>query len=245
MERTPSPTQAGARIRTLPKPSNATTRFGTRARNSRTLPTSLLDSDWRDQSETEDESDGTTSAEEMISSRERALVAKVRRRAKLFEESKARPAMGGLTVLERAPISGKSEAVYTQAMARFLELADSKCGKLVEDEEVDAGMVAFLNHRFSIGMPAHDGDVTMAGLMHFQPRFGKGGKGSIPRSWRALKGWRRRAPSRSRTAFPFLVWAGVTWDLCLRGYWSMGFIFCGASVRTAGRQSRLVSAAGT
>ena len=57
--------------------------------------------------------------------------------------------------------------------------------------------------------------------MHFQQQYSKAGSSSLPRSWRALKGWRRRAPSRSRIAFPLQVWAGLAGELCLCGHWSM------------------------
>ena len=168
------------------------------------------------------ESDGTTSEETKTSSRERALVAKSKRRHKLLDLSAAHPTFANLTLLERTPVQPNTEKSYEEAIARFLKFADESAGPLVEDEEVDDAMVQFMNRRFSHGLPAHDGEVTLAGLMHFQQRYSKAGTHSLPRSWRALKGWRRRAPSRSRVAFPFLVWAGVIWDLCLRGFWSMG-----------------------
>ena len=65
-------------------------------------------------------------------------------------------------------------------------------------------------------------EVCMAALTYFLPRFSKVGEAKLPRAWRALKGWRRRAPSRSRVAYPFQVWAAIIWMLCLGGHWGTG-----------------------
>ena len=105
-------------------------------------------------------------------------------------------------------------------MQEFLRWSDTNAGPLVEDAAVDDAIVRYMNAEFSAGKPAHDGEVLLAGMLHFQQRYKKAG--GLPRSWRALKGWRRSAPSRSRVAFPFCVWAGIIWDLCFRGLWIMG-----------------------
>ena len=46
-----------------------------------------------------------------------------------------------------------------------------------------------------------------------QPQFGKLGGQKLARSWRALKGWRQRAPTRSRRPLPRMIWSGVCWEM--------------------------------
>ena len=35
----------------------------------------------------------------------------------------------------------------------------------------------------------------------------------LARSWRVLKGWRKRAPTRSRRPVPRVIWSGVCWEM--------------------------------
>ena len=71
------------------------------------------------------------------------------------------------------------------------------------------------------GLQSSDGDKLLAGLLHFAPEWGKFGSRTIPRAWRALRGWRRRCPSRSRRPWPLEVWAAMAWKLAQAGQWQM------------------------
>jgi hypothetical protein len=131
------------------------------------------------------------------------------------------PTLAQLSFLERAPVQPATEQSYEDAMMEFLEFCNIDNRRLVGDAEVDAELVRYFNERFGAGMPAHHGEVCMAALMHFLPQYSKVGDSKLPRAWRALKGWRRRAPSRSRLAYPLQVWAAICWVLCLGGHWGM------------------------
>ena len=58
--------------------------------------------------------------------------------------------------------------------------------------------------------------------MAILPQFAKGGSLKMPRSPRALKGWRRRSPARSKKPWPWAVWAAVAVELCRMGKRSVG-----------------------
>ena len=88
--------------------------------------------------------------------------------------------------------------------------------------EVDAALVRYFNQEFLAGLPAGRGETTLAAVCHRFSEFGKFGDLHLPRSHRALKGWRRRAPARSRDPHAWPIWCLLIWDLCRRGFWRMG-----------------------
>ena len=135
--------------------------------------------------------------------------------------AEAHPTLAQLTFLERVPVQPATERSYEDAMAHFLEFCNVDKRRLVADAEVDSELVRYFNDRFAAGLPAHYGEVCLAALMHFLPQYSKIGDSRLPRAWRALKGWRRRAPSRSRLAYPLQVWAAMCWALALGGHWGM------------------------
>ena len=69
--------------------------------------------------------------------------------------------------------------------------------------------LTFFKICFFAGRQANDGEQTLAGLMHHFPEFGRCGARKLPRSWRALKGWRKLCPARSRKPQPWGLWCAV------------------------------------
>ena len=65
-------------------------------------------------------------------------------------------------------------------------------------QEVEDTVVRWANRLFLEGHHCSRGDRFAAAFLFYHPNFGKNGQHSIARLWRALKGWRRRAPQRSR-----------------------------------------------
>ena len=85
-------------------------------------------------------------------------------------------------------------------------------------EEEDQMLVELFNEKFKQGEGAHYGDYTLAALMDQRPEYGRQGCLKIPRSWRAMKGWRKLCPSRSRLAYPLAVWCGLSWRMVVHGH---------------------------
>ena len=221
--RTPSPQRPQKRLRTLAPPATAKRRFGSLARNpARANPNLTAETDFEYSEPGDASSDATTSSEPAQARRERLLQARSTRRRRLMAAAAAHPTMAQLSLLERVTVKSSTERSYEDAMTKLLEFCNLHDRRLVEDSEVDEEIVRYFNDLFGKGKPAHEGEVCMAALMHFVSRFSKMGEARLPRAWRALKGWRRRAPSRSRIAYPLPVWAGIIWALCLGGHWSMG-----------------------
>ena len=119
------------------------------------------------------------------------------------------PTLANLSSLQRVSASHATEAKYKTQVEQFLSFADEEKLTLVADDEVDAAIVQYLNTSYSQGRPVSDGGVLLAGLLFFQPQYGKLGRQKLARSWRALKGWRKRAPTRSTRPLPRMIWSGL------------------------------------
>ena len=50
----------------------------------------------------------------------------------------------------------------------------------------------------------------LGAVSHFLPRYCRQGDRGPPRSWRALQGWRKRCPGRSRTPEPLGIWCAMS-----------------------------------
>ena len=87
----------------------------------------------------------------------------------------------------------------------FLELCETDGKELKTPEEVDECMVRALTDMYFEGRDIGVGTKLVAGWMACFPRFGSAGDLKMPRSWGALKGWRRLAPPRSRVGAVLFV----------------------------------------
>ena len=171
-----------------------------------------------------DESDATTSDEELSAratersrlSKVRALAKKVTRRQMLMDSSDA----GHLTFLENSAV--KDSGRYYAAINEFLSWPSLLDVKLVEDAEVDAACTTWANEQYRLGKAANKGEVLLASIGHCFPEFSSFGSHKLPRFRRALKGWRRRTPARSRRPHVWSMWSMLAWHLFLHGHWLMG-----------------------
>ena len=170
---------------------------------------------WMDQ-----DSDATTSADEAPARSgtvSRQLRAKQTRREKMVSSVDTGP----LSFLEWSAIA--NPAPYEQVLKEWLRhAAQARHLRLVEDDEVDASLTHWANDSFLVGNGANKGEKLLASVMHQLPQFGKFGSRKLPRFHRALKGWRRRTPPRSRNPHSWPIWAMIIWEFCRAGEWLMG-----------------------
>ncbi len=152
-------------------------------------------------------SDATTSDDETAArgsqGKIRALAAKQKHRSKMMGATDA----GVLTFLELSAV--KDERKYKKEYCDFLDDATAHGERLVADIEVDDSAVRRCNDLYRTGFSANKGETMFAAICRFVPDFGKFGRRRLPRLQRALKGWRRRVPSRSRLCRCWAMWAAV------------------------------------
>ena len=66
------------------------------------------------------------------------------------------------------------------------------------DYALDEKLVRYLHLRFGKGFHVSRAEKLGAAFPNFHPQFVKNGNRRVPRFWRTLRGYRRRAPARSR-----------------------------------------------
>ena len=151
----------------------------------------------------------------------RTLAACGRRRGRVLAEWKLTAPSHMSTFLESVAIRKPTEISYRKEVCRFIRFCDQENVRLTGDAEVDGALVRHLHGLFLAGYGRDKPERLMAGLLHFAPEWGRFGYRHTPRAWRALKGYRLKAPGRSRKAYSLGLWAALAWDLARRGHWLM------------------------
>ena len=169
----------------------------------------------------ETDSDATSEDAEEGGRRVAALNRRSRRRVQAALQTAMERSFGRRELLEIITVGPKVERYYKLALEKFVAWADKDARALSSDAKIDEALTKYMTEMFLTGLQSSEGDKLLAGLLHFAPEWGKFGHRTIPRAWRALRGWRRRCPSRSRRPWPLEVWAALAWKLAQKGHWSM------------------------
>jgi hypothetical protein len=85
------------------------------------------------------------------------------------------------------------------------------------DEEVDKHVVDWMNAQYLAGVKPAAGSRLLAALMCLVPAFSKSGGRHIPRSLRALKGWKRLYPAKSKRPYGWPVWCALMISFIRKG----------------------------
>jgi len=160
------------------------------------------------------------------------------KRVQKFLERAENAKRRGTSLLEEQAITPATTAQYRDEVEQLKKDGGPDPAK---DSPVvlDAGIVQHFENLFFKGMQPARGMKLLGAVMHFWPQYGKLGGSHLPRAWRALKGWRRLAPGRSRVPEPLRLWCGMAVVMALLGFPWMG-VFCMLSVSTYLRPSSLL-----
>ena len=171
---------------------------------------------WEDE-ESDGTSNGSLESEPRVGGSVQRREASIQKRSKIrlrrLLESAEDCLSGGQMFLESravGPLSQKSYKIAVSLWKAHITRVGLPTG---DDEEIDAAVSDYFDHCFFLGLQPSAGERLLAGLMHYEPRFGRLGSSRLPRSWRSLKGWRRMVPPRSRKPLPWPVWAAIAWQL--------------------------------
>ena len=155
--------------------------------------------------------------------RSRVLENRTRRRRKVITTMLADgDVVPNMTYLEQVAVTVKTSRRYRKAIKDFLRWASHiPKGLLAEESELDAALVAYMDELFLGGLQPDLGEVLLAGVLWKMPEFGRYGQRKLARSWRALKGWRKKCPARSRRPHALALWSALAWEMCRMGAWIM------------------------
>ncbi|CAK0899857.1 unnamed protein product [Prorocentrum cordatum] len=165
------------------------------------------------------------------------------RRAKLYADAILAAQGEGVSLLETLAVTQATQVRYQRYLDRFYSRVGLSRRQILAkpDTEIDEVMCNYMTEHYLQGEQSNYGDQTVAAWVSANPDFGRVGGRKLPRTWRALKAWRRLTPGRRRKALALPVWCGLAWRLAQRGHLRLGiFLMIGVSIY--GRPSTLLAA---
>ncbi|CAK0867094.1 unnamed protein product [Prorocentrum cordatum] len=165
------------------------------------------------------------------------------RRAKLYADAILAAQGEGVSLLETLAVTQATQVRYQRYLDRFYSRVGLSRRQILAkpDTEIDELMCNYMTENYLQGEQSNYGDQTVAAWVSANPDFGRVGGRKLPRTWRALKAWRRLTPGRRRKALALPVWCGLAWRLAQRGHLRLGiFLMIGVSIY--GRPSTLLAA---
>ena len=109
---------------------------------------------------------------------------------------------------------------YKEAMEAFLKFCDRQVPVINVDDPptADIGLCAYGNDLYARGHHKSSFERAVAAFLFHLPEFGKSGRFGLPRTYRALRGFRLKCPGRSRKPHPLSFWQAFAVDLAERGH---------------------------
>ena len=173
-------------------------------------------------------------------SRQRVQCRRVKRRLDAYLDAAIEARQKGTTMLEDKAVTTRVARQYDEELKQFTQKASISSLAGLGEDELDSKLADYFERSFFEGNQPSQGGKLVAALMHRLPAYGKNGTRKIPRAWRALRGWKKLCPARSRKPEPLRLWAGIANAMALRGQYSMG-MFVLMSVTTYLRPSSLLA----
>ena len=165
------------------------------------------------------------------------------RRAKLYADAILAVQDSGVSLLETLVVTQATQNRYQRYLARYFSDVGLNTRQILQktDSEIDELMCSYFPNHYLQGEQSSFGDQTVAAWVNLNPGFGRVGGRKLPRTWRALKAWRRLTPGRRRKALALPVWCGLAWRLAARGHLRLA-IYLMVGVSTYARPSTLLAA---
>ena len=125
-------------------------------------------------------------------------------------------AAGALSYLEESKLTDRTKMRYITHGKRFLDWALWEALDFSTAAQLDILLVMFFVHLSLDGFDTTTGKTTVSALRHLLPNL-LGGKVLLPRSSRALEGWKVRTPPRMRLPIPRCAAAAIAGFLLHQG----------------------------
>ena len=129
----------------------------------------------------------------------------------------ALPTLHQLTYLEGRSVKPATYKDYHRRALAFVQWATAARQAWENYEQLDLCLVLFLDKLFFGGYTGDDASKLVAAVKFFYPDLGRWGAGALPRTSRALAGWGKVVPRRSRMPLPWVLLAAIIGVLLRRG----------------------------
>lgn len=137
---------------------------------------------------------------------------------KLKPGTKARG--GSMSMLEMSSVSDEQRNQYSFYLRKFKDWCKENALSWPLRKAQDETLADFFDVLYLDGKSSHEGEKTVAAMeYHFHYL-----KNKLPRSRRALRGWRKLVPQKSRIPLPKAVAYGIAMRMMARGLFNMGLM---------------------
>ena len=130
---------------------------------------------------------------------------KKREKALARKKKYAKQVRGEKTLLEHASIKEPARKDYYRKLEGFYAFVVKYELTIRSEESLDAALCEYAEHLFLDGEDSHYGQKLQAALEYDRPEFSREGRLALPRFKRALKGWRKLAPTQTRLPMPEML----------------------------------------
>eukprot|EP00913_Durusdinium_trenchii_P003426 g3173.t1 len=146
---------------------------------------------------------------------------------------------GEMTVLELASVRRSTQEDYLRRLNAFYDFAAFHLLSLKSLEDLDKALVDYSDTMYLNGEDSHAGDKLKAALEFQRPEGVRTGRLELPRFKRALKGWRKLAPTQVRQPMLEFLKSAVSGVLLRMGKKNMA-LFNEATFSTYARPGELL-----
>ena len=146
-----------------------------------------------------------------------------------------------LSLLESRAVMVSISKQYSQELNQFMDFGRPRGLDTKDEDMMDGTMVEYLNQMFLQGHQSYRADRLIAAVLHYYPEYGRMGAKKLRRTWRAIRGYRKLTPGKSRKAYPLALWCAMAVELKKQGKLRMS-VFLMLSVSTYARPSELLRA---
>ena len=108
-----------------------------------------------------------------------------------------------LSTLQMVAVTPKTAGTYFDHLFEF-GLFLQETGKTVTSTSLDAFAVLFMESLLTDGESPNRGTYLLAAMLHAWPMIGSSIRNAFPGGQRALEGWRKVCPAKTRQPLPFL-----------------------------------------
>lgn len=144
-----------------------------------------------------------------------------------------------LTLLEHAAIGAQCRKMYAQEIEEFKRYGDPRGLDFQDASLLDRLLVDYMNKMYLKGLQSYKADRLIAAVLHNYPDYGRNGSRNLPRVWRAIKGFRKLCPGKSRLAYPLAVWCAIATRMKQLGRLRMA-LFLVVAISSYARPSELL-----
>lgn len=139
------------------------------------------------------------------------------KKRKTFQESRIqKKRFPDQTLLEQEAISNEVANDYMIRMQAFRVFVKQEHLSIKGETNLDNALTYYLNYLFEEGHDLGDGTKTLAAILDSHP--GCGQRTRLPRSRRALQGWNRLDPQKTRPPLPWGLVALIALELAKEGH---------------------------